>query len=685
MKRKLSLFLAIALLAAIILPVAPTVRALDPVTIYVASTGDDTNAGTETAPVRTINQAYKLIYAARNNTNNSGTVSDNIIMVMDDLGQAGIKRTGGPTYISGTGVWTARVNATIRGANDSASVNLTVDSATAVVFTGSTVFDNINIDSDNWFEYGCYLSFYYSLLITDTVTTSGDLMTMNFVRCNSATINGGSWDNIYAGSVDWGTNNATKCQNVVTIGEGVSVNNLYAAGAPVRNSGTLTCGGTTTMNLNGCTVNNLYLAGRTRAKYQSNIHSNVLTNVAVNLTAGKLTNLYLGGTQDAADSGAINVTSATVNQTGGTIENVFGGKSAEGCTAANNIGTLNATFLDTNAINFEISSMPTTAMNLNFGKTTVNFDADDLAAIKASGATETTLTLGKADATTEGYEEAYSVAMSGITATADVTLTLGNHIKTANVLNAGNTVAMGSDKKVAFTGATLGLFEIDILAANAATIGDAEYNSFKDALAAAVSGDTINLMADANLAGETIVLMPGVQIYLGEFDLTAKTVIGLEGAAIGGTAIDGKLYVEKNLLKVDSAFTYADGRQSIPVWNEDHYTFAVIDFQKTEKTVDGDTLKYTFAQVAYYEIEELMAASATDCGLDVQIKLTWMVGEQEFSVVCDYTDAAITTVCSSDTAMYNMYLPGFTALGIDADTVVITPMVVSSTGAVVAL
>ena len=681
MKRKLSLFLAIALLAAIALPaITPVVNAAGVDTIYVSKTGVDTNAGTEAEPVRTLNQAYKLLYAAKGN--GAGTVDTNIIMVMDELGKDGtLAPASGPNYLSGTGVWTARVNATIRGANDTASITPVISSTNYVIFAGSTVFDNIDINSVAYFEYGCQIGFFRSLTVTDTVTTSGNPISISFSKLDGAVaINGGEWDNIFAV-----TDNST---TTLTIGGNATVNNLYASGSAVRNSGTISVSKVITLNVAGGSVDNLYVGGRTREKYSSYVHSNVLSTVNVNVSSGKVTNLYMGGIQKAATSGAINVTNATIKQTGGVIENVNGGVSPDDATAANTIGTLNATFLDTNAINFEISSMPTTAMNLNFGKTTVNFDADDLAAIKASGATETTLTLGKAAATTDGYEDAYSVAMSGITATADVTLTLDAYIKEANVLNNGTTVAMGADKKVAFTNATLGLFEIDIIAATAATIGEAEYPSFEAALAAAASGDTIKLMADVDLSGETIVLNPGVQLYLGKFDLTAERVIGLDGAAIGGTAMEGKLNVAKNMLKLDAPYTYDNGEQSVPVWNGDHYTFSKISF-----AIDADalqdyegTLKYSFAANAFDAVEALLAQEngATNCGLAIQVKLTWVQNGTEFNLICDYEDAFIQNVAASNTVDFTLSLPGYAQLGFDLDGLTITPMVVSDTGAAVA-
>lgn len=688
MKRSISLILAFVMVMALVLPVLPEVAfAADPVTVYVSASGNDANDGlTREKAVKSLNRAYDVVYKAHSSTASAGTTDTNTIIVLDDLGtnafvDAVCAGHNGTKYL-----WSAYVNVTIRGEGENAGFTI---SRSYVTFSGNAVFDNLNIKMAGTSENDVSILSYKSLTINDNVKVSGTADNQAYAgkivadKGSVLNINAGKWYHVSATSTGDTAN--------ITIGGTAEVTNLSMASYFNNSATTVSRTGVSAITVkDSAKITNLYAGGWVRA----NSCSYTLSTVNVNVNGGSVENLYLGGVAKANVSGSSSITNLNFTQTGGTITNVYGtGYNNEGATATHTVTNLNATFAGTPAINFTVANMPATAMNLTFGDVKVNFDADDLAAVKEAGVAATTLTVGKTTPTS-GYDLAYSVAMSDITATADVTVTMASNVNAAEGYIGGSKVADmdTSSKQIAFAGATLGQFDIKITDASTAQIGDTIYKTIGAALGEAQPGDTVTLLADAGDADTTVVIPAGVSLYVDTYTLTAKYIIGLEGSKLGGKSLTGKLDLpSKDALKLaEGGYTTVSGETTyyaMPMWDEanGYYTFSAFSFFSESQTVttgEGSEMKITFAHNTVADALEMLETNGGSAyGLSFIVQLRWTAGGVEMVLNCNITDDLIKSVSGASNQRFTVTLNGFEELMIDAATMEAQAMIVSDCGA----
>lgn len=158
-----------------------------------------------------------------------------------------------------------------------------------------------------------------------------------------------------------------------------------------------------------------------------------------------------------------------------------------------------------------------------------------------------------------------------------------------------------------------GSFTVDVIAP-VATLNGVEYYTVAEALANAVSGDTVTMIADSHEENTNLIIGSGVTLDLVNFNLYAKSVVGFAESVLDACYEDAAgngadLYVAKNSLVLlgEAAYNRVSSRstrQILPVWVEStaetevaHYIFTdvmVVD-KGFDNTLDGgDTVELNF-------------------------------------------------------------------------------------------
>ncbi len=137
-------------------------------------------------------------------------------------------------------------------------------------------------------------------------------------------------------------------------------------------------------------------------------------------------------------------------------------------------------------------------------------------------------------------------------------------------------------------------------------IGDAEYDSFEEALNAAVAGQTITLNADVVATGACTMLGADVTLDLNGHSLTVSNFITF-GDVVDSTEGEGKLIISDDPTK---AFTnLQENNSQMPLYDEDGYRFfrySVLN-RGTRTAADGKSMQFgTHVQLANRKAYELL-------------------------------------------------------------------------------
>ena len=226
-----------------------------------------------------------------------------------------------------------------------------------------------------------------------------------------------------------------------------------------------------------------------------------------------------------------------------------------------------------------------------------------------------------------------------------------------------------------------------------AMIGDVSYETVSAALAAAKSGDVVELVANAT---ENYVIVPnGITLNLQGYDLTANNVIVFNGGFITATYNDGKLIVAKDNLVMPEAVYNDDGRSVLPVWNNADGCYVFGRF-RVMTTADDPTVNAARGLHIYEEEERIyfqfkhsattainqnfLYNGASDNAMNFIVRLEWEtdngIAYQEFV----YNDEQVGKV--TGTYDYNFTLNGYSAMNINLDTLRVYGMITTDSGAV---
>ena len=140
----------------------------------------------------------------------------------------------------------------------------------------------------------------------------------------------------------------------------------------------------------------------------------------------------------------------------------------------------------------------------------------------------------------------------------------------------------------------------------AVQIGDAEYDSFEEALNAAVAGQTITLNADVVATGACTMLGADVTLDLNGHSLTVSNFITF-GDVVDTTEGEGKLIISDDPTK---AFTnLQENNSQMPLYDEDGYRFfrySVLN-RGTRTAADGKSMQFgTHVQLSNRKAYELL-------------------------------------------------------------------------------
>ncbi len=299
-KRFLALTLSV-LVAVVFLPeftVSNVSAASASATVYVSSTGSDSNDGSEAAPYLTFSKAFK-----------SAKATELTVVLLDDISIA-----QGFVFNNGNDVTTHTI---ITAASPDVVFNLTAKAA--IGFYDNVTFEAITLDFVNE---AIVCAGGKNLTVADTVTFTNRVKIFGggyttAVESTNMTLNGGIYRSIYAGGYA-GSVTGNAVLNVggnVNAGDGINDDDS-ATLSPCRIYGGCysgTVGGTTTVNFGGNAVSQ-YLIGSGNTATDT-----VAGDITLNITGGKIMNVY-GGSAAAAVN-----TDTYIYMTGGLAEAVFGG------------------------------------------------------------------------------------------------------------------------------------------------------------------------------------------------------------------------------------------------------------------------------------------------------------------------------------------------------------------------
>ena len=175
-----------------------------------------------------------------------------------------------------------------------------------------------------------------------------------------------------------------------------------------------------------------------------------------------------------------------------------------------------------------------------------------------------------------------------------------------------------------------------------AQIGETKYESLNEALAEAVAGDVIKVIAPI-VEKNYVIIDGGVTLDLNGFrvELT-RGIVAFNGNHIVDNSADnsGVLAVNKNRFVIDS------GNKQLPIWNGEGYQFFAMNGFNT--AAQPEKSKFIFQPLFDADAHELIAKGSDYSGVTVTVRLTWNVVNENGEATGEirsqdfvYTDAQV--------------------------------------------
>lgn len=290
-------------------------------TIYVSSKGDDSYAGAQGTPVKTLAKAYKLVAERKKaiEENNSLTEEDKKKLIDElsicvlDYAEVGEKTQEEQLEIP---------EVTIKGENPTKNPGIvftdmypTYKLETDTVLENITFYDQTGSKSPEIYAQGYELTVESSVSMDQksrankSVTLYGGSQTKEVTSTN-LTILGGSWKNIFGGGKETSVNGDVN----LVVGDKVSVDTVYGGGALSK----ATVNGNVTLTVSGGIYQNLYGGGES---------AQVTGNVKVDYQYGTIKAFYGGGMNGGASVKNIDIQLGTYGKIGeeAKVTNLFRG------------------------------------------------------------------------------------------------------------------------------------------------------------------------------------------------------------------------------------------------------------------------------------------------------------------------------------------------------------------------
>lgn len=215
-----------------------------------------------------------------------------------------------------------------------------------------------------------------------------------------------------------------------------------------------------------------------------------------------------------------------------------------------------------------------------------------------------------------------------------------------------------------------------------ATIGEKGYASVANALAAATSGQTVRL--NANATEDTVLVYPGITLDLNGQTLTAEYVVGFNGGSVIDSSAsdndpDGFLNLPKGNLVL------AENNGMFPVYNgTDGYVFSDVLYGKSNATIENG-IRVNFLYAPVLDVVELLKDGADDNEVQLVVRLTWSTDTGTSYQNFVYAEDDISTFYTSNTGSQGGYgsMLYLDITGIaNMKGLTVTPIVISSSNAI---
>lgn len=233
-----------------------------------------------------------------------------------------------------------------------------------------------------------------------------------------------------------------------------------------------------------------------------------------------------------------------------------------------------------------------------------------------------------------------------------------------------------------------------------AKIGEREFYTVEDALAGAVAGDTVTMIANST-ENVNLIIPNGVTLDIKSFTLTAISVLGLHGSKLTGAADGNKNYTMDagGVLKVarENLILPADNdTKYFPIWDITTdggvYRFTQIVMNTNVSSGRGlrvneeeDWLEFQFKNQATSDPYNVLMKNygGSELGFGVVVRVEWesLVGGETVTTYRDFVFSDATMKAAAGSTDYYVKMPNLTSQGVDKATMRVYAMFVTDSGA----
>lgn len=202
-----------------------------------------------------------------------------------------------------------------------------------------------------------------------------------------------------------------------------------------------------------------------------------------------------------------------------------------------------------------------------------------------------------------------------------------------------------------------------------AQIDERRFYTVEDALAAAVSGETVMLIADC-VEKANLLVPGGVTLELDGYTLEAPVFATTTGSQVLNSKTSGILKVPQNGMAINNGNTY------IPVWNgvDGYYLIRFGWTTQVSKNAQTDSVSYYFlpkprnGSTDNLEVVRLWQDGASDNQIKIEGHLEWDGADGKHTMILRYDDAVISTVYTGNPTLTGSACFIFTASGVSGFT-----------------
>jgi hypothetical protein len=205
-----------------------------------------------------------------------------------------------------------------------------------------------------------------------------------------------------------------------------------------------------------------------------------------------------------------------------------------------------------------------------------------------------------------------------------------------------------------------------------AMVNGMPYETFSEALAAAKSGDVVQLLQDVR--EENVIVRKGIRVDLNGFALEAEYVFAVNGADIvdnsaGNTGLL-KVAADRVMLSKTNA--------QLPVWNGEGYVFTTVTYKTRLMSSDSDSLKFAFLPQFKSGATKLLEDGVEGNKVTIEVRVSWMttMGREYRNLV--FNETQVDTVVGTNGA-FILTFSGFSQLSM-ASGISVEGVVISETG-----